>query len=212
MVKGLAMIASPLEKLLADGVSPTSCNTYLRGLKAYVRWLHAEGHLPEPFKITFLKTEQKLITTLTSGEIDRLLAVRPHKLRHTFGTNYIREGGSLELLRRCLGHASITTTARYLHLDIGDLKAVHNSSHPLRRKEVHARSSLKRSGPAAHAGATGPRHPIIPNRRMGGSPNRRVECLHTILPDQRHLDSVCLAPLGSSGTVSHCSSGSMAHA
>jgi site-specific recombinase XerD len=48
-----------------------------------------------------------------------------------FGTNYIRAGGSLEYLRRLLGHASIQTAARYLHLDIGDLKAVHELLTPL---------------------------------------------------------------------------------
>lgn len=32
-----------VQKLLADGVSATSVITYLRGLKAYIRWLHAEA-------------------------------------------------------------------------------------------------------------------------------------------------------------------------
>jgi site-specific recombinase XerD len=66
-----------IEKLLADGVSATSCNTYLRGLKSYVRWLHAEGHLAAPLKITFLKTGEKLLTVLSQAQIDLLLAYKP---------------------------------------------------------------------------------------------------------------------------------------
>lgn len=38
-----------VQKLLASGVSPTSVNTYLRGFKAYIRWLHEEGLLKEIF-------------------------------------------------------------------------------------------------------------------------------------------------------------------
>jgi site-specific recombinase XerD len=66
-----------IEKLLGDGVSAISVNTYLRGLKAYCRWLHAEGHLPELFKITFLKTETKILTVLSQAQIDKLLAYKP---------------------------------------------------------------------------------------------------------------------------------------
>ena len=53
-----------IERLRADGVSATSVNTYLRGLKAYVRWLNQEGHLKDLFKVQFLRTEAKVLTTL----------------------------------------------------------------------------------------------------------------------------------------------------
>jgi hypothetical protein len=56
-------------KLLADGVSPTSVNTYLRGLKAYVRWLHEEGELKEIFKVQFLKIEEKVLATFTPEQV-----------------------------------------------------------------------------------------------------------------------------------------------
>lgn len=42
--------------------------------------------------------------------------VGPHLLRHTFATQYLRRGGSLEALRKILRHSNINVTARYTHL------------------------------------------------------------------------------------------------
>jgi integrase/recombinase XerD len=77
-----------VQKLLADGMSPVSVNTYLRGFKAYVRWLHAEGYLKEPLPITFLKTEQKVLATLTADQIQKIIRHVPKGVNarriHTF--------------------------------------------------------------------------------------------------------------------------------
>src|SRR5665213_209703 len=66
-----------VQKLLADGVSPISVNTYLRGFKAYTRWLHAEGHMKEVVKVQFLKEEKKVLATLTSSDVERLIKFNP---------------------------------------------------------------------------------------------------------------------------------------
>lgn len=42
--------------------------------------------------------------------------LKPHLLRHTFSTNYLYNGGNLEMLRLILGHTDISTTQIYLHL------------------------------------------------------------------------------------------------
>ena len=43
--------------------------------------------------------------------------VKPHKWRHTFATNFIKNGGNLETLRLILGHTNLKTTQIYLHVD-----------------------------------------------------------------------------------------------
>jgi integrase/recombinase XerC len=48
----------------------------------------------------------------------------PHTTRHTFSTNWLRQGGRLETLSMILGHASIRTTYdEYAHLDTTDVLA-----------------------------------------------------------------------------------------
>ena len=56
--------------------------------------------------------------------------VHPHMLRHTFATEWLRNGGDLESLRRILGHTSLSTTQIYLHLLEEDLIEAHRSFSP----------------------------------------------------------------------------------
>ena len=55
----------------------------------------------------------------------------PHKLRHTFATLFLRNGGSLEALRIILRHNDIKTTQIYLHLGSGHILQQHNHASPV---------------------------------------------------------------------------------
>ncbi|MGD6871095.1 tyrosine-type recombinase/integrase [Sutcliffiella horikoshii] len=50
----------------------------------------------------------------------------PHSLRHTFATNFLRNGGSINALMRIMGHADITTTMRYVRLNDEEVKEQFN--------------------------------------------------------------------------------------
>lgn len=49
------------------------------------------------------------------------LGVSPHKLRHSFAVNWIREGGKVEYLSKALGHRFINTTGEYLKIVPSDV-------------------------------------------------------------------------------------------
>ena len=56
--------------------------------------------------------------------------VHAHRFRHTFATQYLRQGGEIERLRRILGQTSYVMVMRYVHLDKGDLARDINTRSP----------------------------------------------------------------------------------
>ena len=56
--------------------------------------------------------------------------LHPHLFRHTFASHLLQGGADLRSLQEMLGHANLTTTQIYTHLDVSDLKAKHKKFHP----------------------------------------------------------------------------------
>ncbi|MBD3671777.1 MAG: tyrosine recombinase XerC [Gammaproteobacteria bacterium] len=71
------------------------------------------------------------ICAIRSGLPEHL---HPHKLRHSFASHILESSGDLRAVQELLGHADISTTQIYTHLDFQHLARVYDQAHPRARK------------------------------------------------------------------------------
>ena len=107
-------------------------------------WIKQRGALARPGEAAlFLSRYGRNISRRSIDQRLKIQAVKqgisgrihPHVLRHSFASHVLQSSGDLRAVQEMLGHASISTTQVYTHLDFQHLSKVYDATHPRARKK-----------------------------------------------------------------------------
>jgi integrase/recombinase XerD len=131
---------APFVTVVGKGGQQRMVPVSTRARAALSRWLRLR--LPGGRHVFASRAGQGHLTRVRLFQLLRALAARagidpekvsPHVLRHAFATHLLEGGADLRVLQTLLGHADISTTQIYTHVDSARLVKLVNARHPLAR-------------------------------------------------------------------------------
>jgi len=122
-----------------------------QALEALRAWLARRGSVATPVATEVARDALALFLGIRGGRVGATAVrlalnklalkhgvtahVHPHALRHSFASHVLQSSGDLRAVQEMLGHASLSTTQVYTHLDFQHLALVYDRAHPRARKK-----------------------------------------------------------------------------
>jgi integrase/recombinase XerD len=122
------------------GIKTKSRHVYIGSSTIKALWLYVSTRKARPEEPLFLSSEGNEMNRESIHQVlDRIAAragvkdVYPHRFRHTFAIEFLRNGGDVFNLQRLLGHSTLDMVKRYLALSNSDAAAAHKKASPADR-------------------------------------------------------------------------------
>jgi len=112
-----------LQAYLPDRAAVRSARVYEKGAGGQPLFVNTRGGRLTPRSMSRLLKRRLRAAGLPAD-------ISPHALRHTFATHLLSAGADLRSIQELLGHASLSTTQKYTHLDAARLREVYWNAHP----------------------------------------------------------------------------------
>jgi integrase/recombinase XerC len=138
------MIAAAEVTVIGKGRKSRTVPVGAKALGALKAWMEARALLAKPgepalftgsrgSRISPRVVQERLVRWAKKCALAR--GVHPHVLRHSFASHLLQSSGDLRAVQEMLGHASISTTQVYTHLDFQYLAKAYDAAHPRARRK-----------------------------------------------------------------------------